>query len=338
MIGVTLVVMLIFFTLNKALIYNELNSLNLIPQPEKLTELYFNDNANLPNSVKENQVINFAFVIHNLETADYQYDYVVSVNANGKRHIVDSGNVWIKDNKYFVKNEQFMLLNSQSRQEVVVELTNKQQSIDFWINMFSLNEKSTNSSLVGSEEKNTVKKITIVIPALNEEKGIGLVLKEIPVNSSYRHGLLKLKSWSLIMDQKIRLAHIAKQHGATVIIQPIRGYGNAYKAGFANASGDIIATGDADLLIHLKIYPQLSKKWKKKNLDFISTNRLMYVSPEVMTPSHIFGNKLLTTMTKLLFNSPFVDSQSGMWIFRREIWDELNVKIIWNAIFSGTKD
>ncbi len=45
-----------------------------------------------------------------------------------------------------------------------------------------------------------------------------------------------------------------------------------------------------------------------------------------MTPSHIFGNRLFTTITKILFNSPFIDSQSGMWIFRREIWDELNVR------------
>jgi hypothetical protein len=65
---------------------------------------------------------------------------------------------------------------------------------------------------------------------------------------------------------------------------------------------------------------------EKEDLDFISTNRLVYVNPEVMKSSHIFGNKLLTMITKILFNSPFVDSQSGMWMFRREIWGELNVK------------
>ena len=133
MIGVTLVVgMLIFFNLNRASIYNELVSLDLIPKPEKLTELYFNDNANLPDSATGNQVISFVFVIHNLETTDYRYAYVVSVNANGTRHIVDSGNVLVKNNQSYVKNEMFNLLNSPGSQEVVVELTNKQQSIDFW--------------------------------------------------------------------------------------------------------------------------------------------------------------------------------------------------------------
>src|SRR5438128_1693021 len=133
-IGVTLVVgMVIFYNLNRVSIHYELVTLDLIPKPEKLTELYFNDNVNLPSSETSNQVISFAFVIHNLETADYLYVYEVSVNVNGTRHIVDSGNVLVKNNQYYAKNEKFKLMNSSGRQEVVVELTNIQQSIDFWI-------------------------------------------------------------------------------------------------------------------------------------------------------------------------------------------------------------
>lgn len=134
LVGVIVVIgMLIFFNLNRALIYDELITLDLIPKPEKLTELYFNDNANLPSSAGANQVIRFAFVIHNLETIDYQYTYDVAVKANGTRHILDTGKVLVKNNQYYVKNEQFNLMNSPGSQEVVIELTNKQQSIDFWI-------------------------------------------------------------------------------------------------------------------------------------------------------------------------------------------------------------
>ena len=52
-------------------------------------------------------VVNFAFVIHNLETTDYQYVYDVYVNANGSRQVIDSGNVLVKNNQYYVKNESF---------------------------------------------------------------------------------------------------------------------------------------------------------------------------------------------------------------------------------------
>jgi|SRR5436305_5113310 len=132
-IGLILVVgMLIFINLNRVSIYNEFATLDLIPKPEKLTELYFNDHVHLPSSATGNQVISFAFVIHNLETTDYQYAYDVSVSAHGVRHIVDSGHVLVKNNQYYVKNEQFNLLNLRGSQEVIVELTNKRQLIDFW--------------------------------------------------------------------------------------------------------------------------------------------------------------------------------------------------------------
>src|SRR5258708_31079663 len=165
-----------------------------------------------------------------------------------------------------------------------------------------------------------MKKITVVIPALNEEEGIGHVLKEIPVRKLMNMGY---ETEIMVVDNgsKDKTRYIAREHGATVIIQPIRGYGNAYKTGFANAAGDIIATGDADLTYPFEDLPEILEKMEKEDLDFISTNRLTDVNPEVMTPSHIFGNRLLTTITKILFNLPFVDSQSGMWIFRREIWE-----------------
>jgi glycosyltransferase involved in cell wall biosynthesis len=170
-----------------------------------------------------------------------------------------------------------------------------------------------------------MKKVTIVIPALNEEKAIAHVLKEIPVNALIDIGY---QTEIMVIDNGStdKTGHIARQHGATVIIQPVRGYGNAYKAGFANASGDIIATGDADCTYPFEDLPLFIEKMENEELDFITTNRLEYVNSEVMTPSHIFGNKLLTSITKFLFNSPFVDSQSGMWIFRRAIWSELDVR------------
>ncbi len=170
-----------------------------------------------------------------------------------------------------------------------------------------------------------MKKITIVIPALNEEKGIGPVLKEIPTNQLNKMGY-QVEVMVIDNGSKDRTKHIAREHGATVIVQPVKGYGNAYKAGFANASGDIIATGDADLTYPFSILPRIIKKMEKENLEFINTNRLKYVNPKVMTPSHIFGNSVLTILTKMLFNLPFIDSQSGMWIFKRYIWDELNVR------------
>jgi hypothetical protein len=124
--------MLIFLNLNRASIYNELVAFNLVPRPEKLTELYFNT-VDLPDAVTANQEIHFAFVIHNLETMNYQYTYVVLVNTHGTRHIIDHGTVLVLSNQYYIKKVEIRLARSSEKRNVIVELTNKQQSIDFWI-------------------------------------------------------------------------------------------------------------------------------------------------------------------------------------------------------------
>lgn len=169
-----------------------------------------------------------------------------------------------------------------------------------------------------------MKKITIVIPALNEEKGIGPVIREIPIKALEEIGY---ETEILVIDNGSHdnTPHIARNYGATVIIQPIRGYGNAYKAGFANATGEVIATGDADLTYPFSILPEVLKKMEAENLDFINTDRLSSLNAGVMSESHRFGNWLFTTFLWLLFGWPFKDSQSGMWIFKRKIWKEMQV-------------
>jgi glycosyltransferase involved in cell wall biosynthesis len=168
-------------------------------------------------------------------------------------------------------------------------------------------------------------KLSVVIPALNEEKAIEAVIKQIPVEILDGMGC---KTEIIVVDNNStdRTAEIAREHGVTVIFQPIRGYGNAYKAGFNNATGDIIITGDADMTYPFDAIPDLIRKLHEDEIDFLNTDRLSNLNPEAMTYSHIFGNWLLSLTTKILFRWPFRDSQSGMWVFKREIWQYLDVQ------------
>jgi hypothetical protein len=72
--------------------------------------------------------------------------------------------------------------------------------------------------------------------------------------------------------------------------------------------------------------PEAIKKMEKENVDFINTDRLSTLHKEVMEGTHVFGNRLLSFGTKALFRWPFKDSQSGMWIFKRQIWFHLDVR------------
>lgn len=168
-------------------------------------------------------------------------------------------------------------------------------------------------------------KLSVVIPALNEEQGVGAVIKQVPVDAL---NALGYEVEILVVDNGStdKTVEIARSHGARVIVQPARGYGNAYKLGFANATGDIIATSDADMTYPLDALPALLTKIHHEEIDFLNTDRLSTLDPRAMTRSHVFGNQVLSIITRLLFKWPFRDSQSGMWVFRRDIWQYLDVR------------
>src|SRR4051812_23413128 len=98
-----------------------------------------------------------------------------------------------------------------------------------------------------SEEKSKMslvpprRKISVIIPALNEEESIADVIQEIPVEKLLEKGF---KCKILIIDNGStdRTAEKAQAAGARVVSETKRGYGNAYKRGFTEAMGDIIAT------------------------------------------------------------------------------------------------
>jgi glycosyltransferase involved in cell wall biosynthesis len=184
------------------------------------------------------------------------------------------------------------------------------------VRRFSLSEQEMH----GLNEEQKLSSVSVVIPALNEEQNIAATLTGIPVERLHALGYdVEL----LVVDNGStdRTTEIARAHGARVLIQPVRGYGNAYKVGFANSIGDIIATGDADQTYPFEILPDALALMNQDRLDFLSTNRLVNVDREAMTTSHRWANRVLTGVSRALFdNLPFRDSQSGMWIFRRHVW------------------
>ncbi|MCA1814211.1 MAG: glycosyltransferase family 2 protein [Halobacteriales archaeon] len=164
--------------------------------------------------------------------------------------------------------------------------------------------------------------LSLVIPALNEEQGIGAVIDEVP-----RDALRKM-GWDvevLVVDGESadRTRDIATQRGARVIVEPRKGYGRAYKTGFARAKGDVIATADADLTYPVSDLPQLLELFEREKLDFLTTDRFADLEQGAMRTKHRVGNWVLSTAARVLFMRSIRDSQSGMWLLRRSALDKL---------------
>jgi len=165
-------------------------------------------------------------------------------------------------------------------------------------------------------------KLSIVIPTMNEEGSIGLVIDDIkgcmPSGMDFEIIIVDTNS-------KDRTREIASSKGARVIDEPRRGYGQAYKTGFENAKGEIIATLDADRTYPAARIPELVKILEDGNYEFITTNRFAEMQPGAMNFTHKLGNKILAISTRLLFRVKLRDSQSGMWVFRRSILPKIRL-------------
>ena len=164
--------------------------------------------------------------------------------------------------------------------------------------------------------------VSIIIPALNEEEGIGKTVRAIPKRQLEKMGY---KVQILVVDNgsEDKTGDLAKKAGAEVVFEPRRGYGRAYKTGFASARGDIIATADADRTYPVEEIPGMIELLEKEDLDFITTNRFAKMDKGAMSRRNKLGNALLNFALKLLFRINIADSQSGMWVFRRSLLNKL---------------
>ena len=153
------------------------------------------------------------------------------------------------------------------------------------------------------------KMITIVIPCLNEEAGIQKVLARMP---RFVDEIIVVDN-----DSTDRTALVAKQMGARVVYERIRGYGRAYKAGLLKARGDVIVTLDGDHSYPVDAISYLLEVFLRSGVHFLSASRFPLKNKRAMSFKHYVGNKILSLAMSLLFFRWVWDSQSGMWVFSR---------------------
>lgn len=169
-------------------------------------------------------------------------------------------------------------------------------------------------------KRNDGKMISFVVPSLNESDIIGEALENIPLkqleNMGYDTELVVVDGGSNDGTKEVAL-----RKGAKVLVEDQEGYGYAYMVGFNYVEGDIIVTGDADGTYPFEHTAKLIKQMEQKDLDFLTTNRLISENKDAFTPINFVGNRLLSFLMKILFNLGINDSQSGMWIFRRKLLD-----------------
>ncbi len=180
---------------------------------------------------------------------------------------------------------------------------------------------------------------TLLIPTLNEAASIGHVLRLFRTAATAANESVFRDDpvdWEVLVVDGVSsdgTAAIAEAEGARVVLEPRPGYGRAYRTGFESARGAIIATSDGDGTYPVETVPMLVKKVRDEPIDFLTGNRMAYLDRTAMTTEHRIGNSILNRFVNLAFyrylrdlpGGRLMDSQSGFWVFRREILDRLRL-------------
>ncbi len=103
--------------------------LKLVPLPEPITELYFNDIGTLP--VRNTGTVKFSFTIHNLEGTDMVYPYTVSAQfADGTTAVLDQNTIPIASGDS-AKVPETLIFKSIGTTSIAVTLPSQNEHIQF---------------------------------------------------------------------------------------------------------------------------------------------------------------------------------------------------------------
>jgi glycosyltransferase involved in cell wall biosynthesis len=147
----------------------------------------------------------------------------------------------------------------------------------------------------------------VIIPALNEEESLPLVLRDLP---QVRR--------TIVVDNGStdRTAAVAREGGAHVVSEPRRGYGSACLRGLAEIESlspsdnlpRVIVFLDADYSDHPELLTELVRPILAGEADFVLGSRLLGVrEPGAMPTQSLFGNRLACFLMRILFGARYTD-------------------------------
>jgi len=146
-------------------------------------------------------------------------------------------------------------------------------------------------------------KISIIIPALNEEESIGQVLNDIPG---------EIVEEVIVVDNgsSDNTVTVSKGLGANVILEPLKGYGSACLRGISilKQDTDIVVFLDADYSDYPQDLHTVVKPIIDDDAEMVIGSRMLGVRKKgALLPQAIFGNKLATFLIRLFWGFKYTD-------------------------------
>lgn len=167
--------------------------------------------------------------------------------------------------------------------------------------------------------------ITFLIPAYNEAKTIGQVLDHVAaLGLDYEAVVVDDGSTDTTAD--IVTSHSQANGSVRLLRKPNGGKGSALRHGIPHCQGDIVVIQDADMEYDPSDVPALIEPIRRNAADVVYGSRLSGGRPQrAYMFWHLVGNRFLSLMAGVLFNTTITDMETGYKAFRGDVLKELRL-------------
>lgn len=159
--------------------------------------------------------------------------------------------------------------------------------------------------------------LSVVMPVYNERETVEEIIRRV-LAVQVRTQLIVVDDGSNDGTREI-LAGLQRELGFELVLQARnQGKGAALRRGFQEIRGELVVIQDADLEYSPEEYPQLIELICKGRADVVYGSRFLG-RHRVFMFSHYLGNRVVTLLTNILYNTMLTDMETCYKVMRTEI-------------------
>jgi len=166
--------------------------------------------------------------------------------------------------------------------------------------------------------------LSVVMPVFNEKETIAEIIQRVLA--------VRVRIELIVVDDcstdgtRDQLAALQQQYGFRLLLhERNQGKGAALRTGFGAVTGDLVVIQDADLEYSPEEYPELIALICEGRADVVYGSRFLG-RHRVFLFTHYLGNRLLTFLTNVLYNTMLTDMETCYKVMRTEVLRSFNVR------------